>query len=55
VIIVMPSSPGRPHSTELLLCGHHYRLSRGALEEAGATALDSSGMPVLPRQIWVGA
>ena len=29
--VVMPQAPGRPHETELLLCGHHYRASRAAL------------------------
>jgi hypothetical protein len=27
----MPPAPGRPHETELLLCGHHYRASRHVL------------------------
>ncbi len=34
---VMPATTARPHPTELLLCGHHYRVSRHALAEAGAT------------------
>jgi hypothetical protein len=55
VIAVMPPSPGRPHCTELLLCGHHYRRSRSALAATGATVLDPSGRPVSPqREIWVG-
>ncbi|HLK00508.1 MAG TPA: hypothetical protein VKU39_11450 [Streptosporangiaceae bacterium] len=29
--IVMPGSAARPHRTDLLLCGHHYRASRAAL------------------------
>jgi hypothetical protein len=37
VQVIMPSSPTRPHRTELLLCGHHYRVSRQALAAAGAT------------------
>ncbi len=36
VRVVMPSAPGRPHETELLLCGHHYRVSRQALAAAHA-------------------
>jgi hypothetical protein len=36
VQVIMPSTPGRPHRTELLLCGHHYRVSRRALAAAGA-------------------
>jgi hypothetical protein len=42
----MPPSPGRPHQTELLLCGHHYRVSRQALAAAGATVVDIAGSPV---------
>jgi hypothetical protein len=34
---VMPPTPERPHSIDLLLCGHHYRVSREALAAAGAT------------------
>jgi len=37
VQVVMPPAPARPHRTELLLCGHHYRASRQALAAAGAT------------------
>jgi hypothetical protein len=36
VQVVMPPTPARPHRTELLLCGHHYRVSRQALAMAGA-------------------
>lgn len=36
VRVVMPPSIGRPHETELLLCGHHYRVSRQALAAAHA-------------------
>lgn len=28
VVAVMPSAPGRPRQVELLLCRHHYRVSR---------------------------
>jgi len=31
VLVVMPATAARPHETELLLCGHHYRVSRHAL------------------------
>jgi hypothetical protein len=34
VRVVMPPAEGRPHETELLLCGHHYRVSRTALAAA---------------------
>ena len=36
VRVVMPVTPQRPHPTDLLLCGHHYRVSRNALTAAGA-------------------
>jgi hypothetical protein len=36
VRVVMPPVPGRPHETELLFCGHHYRVSRQALAAAQA-------------------
>jgi hypothetical protein len=37
VRVVMPPTAARPHSVELLLCGHHYRVSSQALAAAGAT------------------
>ena len=49
VRVVMPQTSGRPHETELLLCGHHYRVSRDALvavrarvEELPGTAADAT-------------
>ncbi len=45
VRVTMPPAPGRPHRTDLLLCGHHYRVSRHALTAAGATVSDLSGTP----------
>jgi hypothetical protein len=36
VRVVMPPAEGRSHETELLLCGHHYRVSRAALAAAHA-------------------
>lgn len=37
VRVVMPPTAERPHETELLLCGHHYRASRAALAAAHAS------------------
>jgi hypothetical protein len=37
VRVVIPPTAGRPHEIELLLCGHHYRVSRAALAAAHAT------------------
>ena len=34
VRVIMPPAEGRSHETELLLCGHHYRVSRAALSAA---------------------
>jgi hypothetical protein len=46
VIAVMPATATRPYPTDLLLCGHHYRASRHALDLAGARVLDLAGRPV---------
>ena len=53
VRIIMPPTSSRPHSTELLLCGHHYRISRAALTAANAVV---SELPGTPGDIasWVG-
>jgi hypothetical protein len=48
VVAVMPAVPGRDHPTDLLLCGHHYRVPRQALAAAGAVILDRAGLPVPP-------
>ncbi len=45
VQVIMPPTPARPHRTELLLCGHHYRVSRQALAAAGATVRELPWMP----------
>ncbi len=36
VRVTIPPTPARPHETDLLLCGHHYRASRTALAAAHA-------------------
>jgi len=43
VRVIMPPTPARPHETELLLCGHHYRVSRQALATAHATVRPVTG------------
>jgi hypothetical protein len=43
VQVMMPPTPSRPHSVDLLLCGHHYRVSRPALAAAGATVMHLPG------------
>ncbi|HEX9033299.1 MAG TPA: hypothetical protein VF834_15780 [Streptosporangiaceae bacterium] len=39
VMVVIPPAPGRGHRTDLLLCMHHFRMSREALTAAGAMVL----------------
>jgi hypothetical protein len=36
VRVIMPPTSKRQHSVDLLLCGHHYRVSRRALAAARA-------------------
>jgi len=43
VRVVMPPTAARPHETELLLCDHHYRVSRVALAAAHATVSELPG------------
>jgi hypothetical protein len=45
VQVVMPPTPARPHRTELLLCGHHYRASRRVLATAAAAVRELPGIP----------
>lgn len=40
VIVVIPPAPGREHRTDLLLCMHHFRVSRSALNAARASVVD---------------
>jgi hypothetical protein len=39
----MPATAHRPHRTELLLCGHHYRVSRQALAAANVAVIELPG------------
>src|SRR5271165_3357401 len=48
VQVVMPPTATRPHRTELLLCGHHYRVSRQALAAANATVTELPGISGSP-------
>lgn len=43
VTVLIPPTPDRPHAVDLLLCGHHYRVSRGALKAIGAVVFDEAG------------
>jgi hypothetical protein len=44
VRVIMPPTPQRRHSVDLLLCGHHYRVSRQALTAAEARIENLLGM-----------
>ena len=50
VIAVIPAN-GHRAPVELLLCGHHYRQSRQALETIGAKLTDLKGQP-LASETW---
>ena len=43
VRVIMPPTSERRHAVDLLLCGHHYRISRQALAAAGARIEDLPG------------
>ena len=43
VTVVIPAGRGRPHPVDLLLCGHHFRVSRATLTAAGAAVYDDTG------------
>lgn len=38
VRVLMPATSARPYRVDLLLCGHHFRLSQWTLAAAGAVA-----------------
>ena len=46
VRVILPPTAARLHETELLLCGHHYRVARQALTAAHATVCE---LPWTPR------
>jgi hypothetical protein len=48
VRVVMPPTAIRLHRTELLLCGHHYRVSRQTLAAANATVTELPGISGSP-------
>ena len=48
VRVIMPPTETRPHRTELLLCGHHYRASRQALAAVNATVTGLPGISGSP-------
>lgn len=48
VRVLIPPAAERPHSVDVLLCGHHYLTSRAALAAANAVAIDETGAVLEP-------
>jgi hypothetical protein len=46
VVVVLPPVTRRTHPVDLLLCGHHYHVSKGALATANAKIYDSREVTV---------
>jgi hypothetical protein len=44
VRVLMPATENRPYRVDLLLCGHHFRLSQWTLAAAGAMARVMPGL-----------
>ena len=53
VRVIMPATTARPAETDLLLCGHHYRVSRRALARAGAVIFELPGTAA-DTAAWIG-
>jgi hypothetical protein len=53
VRVIMPPTQARRHWTDLLLCGHHYRVSRRSLAAAGARVRELPGTPG-DTAAWIG-
>jgi hypothetical protein len=41
--VIMPATVSRQRETDLLLCAHHYRASRQALDAAGVVVVELRG------------
>jgi hypothetical protein len=50
VMVVLPPTARRAHVVDLLLCGHHYHVSKDALTAASAIIHDSRDLPAEARQ-----
>jgi hypothetical protein len=46
--IVLPATSTRPGPAELLLCGHHLRASRAALDAQGARVFEIDDQVLVP-------
>ena len=53
VRVLMPATEARPYEADLLLCGHHYRVSRRALAEARAVIFELPGISS-DTAAWIG-
>ncbi len=47
VTVVMPPTARRPRPVDLLLCGHHFRVSQDSLKAAGAAVYDQTGLLIM--------
>ena len=47
VTVLVPPAAGRPHPVDLLLCGHHFRVSQSSLQAAGAVVYDKAGLLIM--------
>ena len=47
VTVVMPPTASRLQPVDLLLCGHHFRVSQASLRAAGADVYDKTGMLIM--------
>jgi hypothetical protein len=50
VVVLLPPGPGRPGEVDLLLCRHHYRVSRKTLDVIGAAIFDPDDAPPDPEE-----
>jgi hypothetical protein len=55
VTVVMPPTASRPHPVDLLLCGHHFRVSQASLRAAGAAVYDQTGLLIMAGTTTAGA
>lgn len=53
VIVFMPTAADDGKRADLLLCMHHYRVSRQKLAACGARVVDASGALVTDRDVWL--
>jgi hypothetical protein len=47
VTVVIPPTASRPHPVDLLMCGHHFRITQAALRAAGAAVYDRTGLLIM--------